>query len=121
MVRASADSDQSGFVTFFNVLFDVKMCQFALLMLKFVIVVWGYEFSLRFLTVIILWSLHLGLSVIFQDRMGCKDGDAIVRSFDEFEVLDVHVCLPSFIMFSFFLTKSKTLTPLTSFSGLPHI
>ena len=47
------------------------------------------------------WSLHLGLSVTFPDRMGCKEGDAIVRSIVDFEVSDVLVCLPSFKMFSF--------------------
>ena len=54
-------------------------------------------------TVIIQWSLHKGLSVTFQDRMGCKEGDAIVRSIADFEVPDVLVCLSSFKMFSWFL------------------
>ena len=50
----------------------------------------------------------------FQDRMGCKEGDATVRSVADFEVPDVLVCLPSFKMFSWlFLINSKTLTPLT--------
>ena len=66
-------------------------------------------------------SLHKGLSVTFQDTMGCKEGDAIVRSIADFEVPNVFVCLPSFKMFSFFSIKSKTLTPHTSFSLLPHI
>ena len=52
------------------------------------------------LTVIIQWSLHLELSVTFQDRMGCKEGDAIVRSIADFEVPGVLVCLPLFKMFS---------------------
>ena len=41
LVRASADCDRFGFVTFFHSSIGVKMCQFALLMLNFVIVVWG--------------------------------------------------------------------------------
>ena len=53
-------------------------------------------------TVIIQWSLLLDMSVTFQDRVGCKEGDAIVRSITDFEVPDVLVCLPSFKMFSFF-------------------
>ena len=53
--------------------------------------------------------LPKGLSVTFQDRMGCKKGDATVGSFDDFEVPDVLVCLPSFKMFSWFLLiKLKT-------------
>ena len=52
-----------------------------------------------------------------QDRMGCKEDDAIVRLIADFEVPDVLVCIPSLKMFScFFSTKSKTLTPLTSIS-----
>ena len=54
------------------------------------------------LTVIIQWALHLGLSVTFQDRMSCKEEDAIVRSVADFEVPDVLVCLLSFKMFSWF-------------------
>ena len=58
------------------------------------------------LTVIIQWLLHLGLSVTFQDRMGCKEGDAIVRAVADSEVPDAFVCLPSFRMFScFFFDK----------------
>ena len=52
------------------------------------------------LTVIIQWALHLGLSVTFQYMLGCKEGDAIVRSFADFEVSDVLVSLPSFKTFS---------------------
>ena len=55
------------------------------------------------------------------DRMGCKEGDAMVRSIADFQVPDVIVCLPSFKMFRCFFMNSKTLTPLTSFSRLPHI
>ena len=55
------------------------------------------------LMVIIQWALHLRLSVTFQDRMGYKKGDAIVRSIADFEGPDVLVCLPSFEMFSCFL------------------
>ena len=55
------------------------------------------------LTVIIQWSLHKGLSMTFQDRMGCKEGDAIVKPNADFEVPDVLVCLSSFKMFSWFL------------------
>ena len=74
------------------------------------------------LMVIIQRSLNLGLSVMFKDRMGCKEGDAIVRSFADFEVPDVLVCLPSFKMFSWFLlVKLKTLHPQLSFAGLSHI
>ena len=54
------------------------------------------------LTIIIQWSLHLGLSVTFQDSMGCKEGDAIVRSTANSEVPDVLVCLPSFKIISYF-------------------
>ena len=57
------------------------------------------------LAVIIQWSLHLGLSVTFQDRMGCKEGGAIVRSIADFEVLDVLVSLPLFKMFSCFFFR----------------
>ena len=72
------------------------------------------------LTVIVQWSIHLGLSLTLQDRMGCNEGDAIVSSIADFEVLGVLVCLLSFKMFSFFSINIKTLTPLTSFSRLPH-
>ena len=58
----------------------------------------------------------------FQDRMSCKEGGAIVRSIADFELPNVLVCLPSFKIFMcFFLINFKTLTPLTSYSGLPHI
>ena len=76
-------------------------------MLNFVSVVWGSEFLLRMFTVIIQWSLHKGLcdipayigwAVTFQHRMGCKEGDAIVRPNADFEVPDVLVFLPSFKM-----------------------
>ena len=74
------------------------------------------------LSVIIQWSLHKGLSVKFQDRMGYKQGDVIVKSIADFEVADVHVRLPSFELFSWFLlTKLKTLSPLLSFTGLLYI
>ena len=53
-------------------------------------------------TVIIQWLLYLGLYVTLQDRVGCEEGDAIVRSIADFELPDVPVCLPSFKMFSFF-------------------
>ena len=53
------------------------------------------------LTVITQWLLHLGLFVTFQDRMGCKEGEAIVRAFVDFEAPVVRVCLPSFKMFRF--------------------
>ena len=69
-------------------------------MLKFMIVVWGSEFLLSLFTVILQWSLHLGLSVTFQNRIGCKKGDVIVRSIADFEVSDVLVSFPSFKMFS---------------------
>ena len=54
------------------------------------------------LPVITQWSLHLRLSVMFQDRMSCKEEDAIVISIADFEVPDVLVSLPSFKMLSFF-------------------
>ena len=60
--------------------FDQKRCQFTLLMLNFVIVVWGSDFLLWTFTVIKQWSLLNELYVTFQDRMGCREGDAIVRS-----------------------------------------
>ena len=73
-------------------------------------------------TVIIQCSLHKGLSVTFQDRMGCKEGDAIMMSIADFEVPDVLECLPSFKMFSWFLLiKLNTLSPLISFTWLPYI
>ena len=54
--------------------------------------------------------------------MGCKEGDAIVRSIADYEVPDVLVCVPSFKMFSWFLLiEIKTLSPLISLSGLLHI
>ena len=74
------------------------------------------------LTGIIQWSLYEGLLVTFQNRMGCKEGNAIVRSVTDFEVPDVLVCLPSFKIFSLFLLiRLKTLSPLLSFTGLPLI
>ena len=45
-------------------------------------------------TVITQWSLVKGLSVTFQDRMGCKERSA------DLEVSDVLICVPSFEMFS---------------------
>ena len=72
--------------------------------------------------VILQCSLHKGLSVTFQDRRGCKEEDAIVRSDADFEVSNVLVCLPSFKMFTWFLSKKfKTLSPLLSFTWLPYI
>ena len=60
-------------------------------------------------TVITQWLLLKGMSVIFQDGMGCKEGDAILRSIEDFEVPDILVCLPSFKMFNWFLlAKLKT-------------
>ena len=44
------------------------------------IVVWGSEFLLQICMVITEWSLLERLSVTFQDRMGCKEGDAIVSA-----------------------------------------
>ena len=75
-MRASAECDRFGFVIFFGASFDIKMCQFALLMLEleFVIAVWGSEFLLRMLTVITKGSQLKGPSVTFQDRMGFKRG-----------------------------------------------
>ena len=83
--------------------FDVKMCQFALLILNFVIVVEGCEFLLQTLTIITQWLLLKGLSEIIQDRVGCKEGDDIVRIVIDFEVPNVHVCLPPIRKFSWFL------------------
>ena len=71
-VRASADCDRFGFVTFFLASFDVKRCKFALLMLNFAIVVWGSDFLLWTVTVIKQLSLLEGLSMTFQDRMAVK-------------------------------------------------
>ena len=82
-------------MTFFHASLDVKRCQFVLLMLNF--------------TVITQRSLLKGVSVTFQDKVGCKEGDVIVRSVADFEVPDVRVCLPSFKMFRLFLLiKLKT-------------
>ena len=78
-------------MTCFHASFDVNMCQFAVLMLNFVMVVWGSEFLLCVFTVITQWSLLRGLSVTFQDRMGCNEGDAIVRLIVDFGVPDVLV------------------------------
>ena len=55
------------------------------------------------LMVIIQRSLNLRLYVTFQDRMGFKEGVAI-KSIADFEVPDVHVCLPLFKMFSCFFS-----------------
>ena len=105
-------------MTSFHASFDVERCQFASMKLSFVIVVWGSEFLLRIFIVIIKWSLRKRLSVTFQDRMGCKEGDAMVRSIADFEVPDIHVCLPSFKMFSWFLLiKLKVLSPLIHWSA----
>ena len=38
------------------------------------------------------YGSHTVLFVTFQDRIGCKEGDTIVRSIAEFEVPDVLVC-----------------------------
>ena len=83
-------------MTFSHASLDLKRCQIALLMLNFVIAVWGSEFLLRMLAAITQWLLVKGLSRTFQDRKGCKEGDAIVRSIVDFEVPDVLVCFPSF-------------------------
>ena len=71
-------------------------------MLNFVIVAWVPEFLLRMFMVIIQWSLNIELSVKFQHRMSCKEGNAIVRSIADFEVPDILVCLPSFKYLVFF-------------------
>ena len=81
----------------------MNSCQFALFMLKFVIVVWSSEFLICTLSVITQWSLIEGMSVTFKDRIGCKDGDPIVRSDVDFEVADVLVCCSLFKTFSWFL------------------
>ena len=54
------------------------------------------EFLFWTFTVITQWSLFTGLSMTFQYRIGCKEGNAIVRSIADFEVLDLLVCLQSF-------------------------
>ena len=95
-VRASTHYYRFAFGTSPHALFVVKGCQFALLMLNFVIVFWSSEFLLWMFTVITHWSLLKGLSVTFQGRMGCEEGDAIVRSISDFKVPDVLVSLPSF-------------------------
>ena len=62
------------------------------------------------------------VSVTFQYRMGCKEEDAIVRSIAVSEVSEALVCLPSFIMSSWFLlTKFETWYPILLFTGFPHI
>ena len=71
-------------MTCFHASFDVKRCQFTLPMFSFMFVVWGSKFLLWTFTVITQWSLPKGLSVIFQDMMGCREG-----SFDDFEVPDL--------------------------------
>ena len=80
---ASAGCDWFGFVTFSLASFDVNRCQFALMMLGFTIFALcanGY---------------HTVVAVTFQDRIGWKKLDAIVRSIADLEVPDVLVCLPS--------------------------
>ena len=57
------------------------------------IIVLGSEFWLWTFTVITQWSLLKGLSVTFLDRMGCKEGDAMVRSNADFEVVVVYLSL----------------------------
>ena len=72
-------------------------------------------------TVILQWLLHKGMSVAFQDRLGCEEGNAIVRSIADFEVPDVLVCFPSFEMFKWFLLiKLKILSPILSLTTLTH-
>ena len=72
--------------------------------------------------VIIQWWLHKRLSVTIQERMGCIEGDAIVRAIVDFKEPDFHVRLPSFKMFSWLLLlKLESLFPPLSFTGLPHI
>ena len=85
-------------MTCFRASFGVKSCKFALFILIFVVVVMGSELLLL-----------TQLSVTFQDVMGCKKGDAIVRSVTDYEVAGIVVCLPSFKMFSLiFLIKFRT-------------
>ena len=67
------------------------------------IVVWSSEVFIRISTVIRQWSIIERLSVTFQDTMGCKHGDIIVRSITYFEVPDVPVRFPSFRMLSWFM------------------
>ena len=108
-------------MTCFQASFDVKRCQFDLLMLNFMIVFRGSEFLFWTLIVIKQWSLLKGLSVTFQNRMDCKEG-AIVRFIADFEVPDDFVRLSSFEAFSWlFLIKFKNRHPLISFTRFPHI
>ena len=105
----SADCDRFGFVTCFQASFDAKRCQFAFLMLNFVIIVWGSEFLLWMLTDITQWSPLEGLSVTFQVSMACEEEDTIVVSIVDFEVPVVLECSPSLKNFSWFLLiKFKT-------------
>ena len=105
-VRASAVCDRLGFVTCFHAPFHLKRYQFAFLMFKFVIVVWGFEFLLQTFTGITRWLLFEGLAVTFKDRMSSKGGDATVRSITDFDVPDIIMCLPSLRMFSWFLVDN---------------
>ena len=107
-LRVSADSDRFGFVTYFHASFDVSMCHFALLMLRFVIAVRDSDFLLWIITVITQWSLLEGLSVTFQDMMDCKEGHVFERSTADVEVAHVLVCLPSFKIFSCFILNFET-------------
>ena len=99
---ASTDCDRFRYVTYFHAYFDINLYQSALLMLSFVIVVWGSEFLLWTFTVITQWSLLKGLSVTFHDMMGCKEGYVFMRSMVDFEEPDVRVCLPTFKLLSWF-------------------
>ena len=55
-------------------------------MLNFWIVVLGSEFSFWFFTVITQGSLLKGLSVSFQDKLGCKEGETIAQLIADFDV-----------------------------------
>ena len=90
-------------MTCFHASFVVEGNQIAISKSNFVIEVWGSEFILWTFTVIAYCLLLEGMSVTFQDRLSCKETDAIVRSFTDFEVSDIHVYPPSFKMFSLFL------------------
>ena len=52
--------------------------------------------------VITQWSLLNELSLTFQERTGCKEGEAYAKSISELEVPDVVLCLPSPRMFTWF-------------------
>ena len=101
-VSAPADCYRFGFVNCFYAWLDVIRSQFSLLMLNFVILVWGTNFSLWMFTVFTKWWLLKGLSVTFQVRTGYTEGMQLWGRLSNLSCpMFLYVCQPSNFLVDF--------------------